>query len=167
MIEKIDRRAFFARTWKWGVGLIGAAGVWTSIDVLRPPEASGSLGIVPTLPVEEIPDDAAVEVVQARSYLTRIGNDVVALNWRCPHLRCKVPWCDSSGQFECPCHGSAFNRLGEHRSGPSPRGMDMHPVRIVGGIAFIDTDEVIRGAVRGTAETIDEPPRGPSCGEDA
>ena len=161
--DNVDRRTFLSRLWRWGAGLIGVAGVWTSIDVLRPPDASGGIGIVPTLSPDEIPADSAIPVPQARSFLTRRGEEVVALSQRCPHLRCNVDWCDSSGQFECPCHGSSFNRVGEHRTGPAPRGMDSHPVRIVGGVVFVDTDTQISGAARGTAESIDEPVRGPAC----
>lgn len=164
MSDSIDRRSFLSRVWKWGAGLIGLAGAWTSLDVLRPPDASGGIGIVPTLAIDEVPSDGAVQIPQARSFLTRLGDEVVALVQKCPHLRCNVDWCETSGEFECPCHGSTFNRVGEHRSGPAPRGMDRHPVRVVDGVVFIDTDVTISGAGRSAAETIDEPRRGPSCG---
>ena len=49
---------------------------------------------------------------------------VVALYQKCPHLGCRVPWCKTSQWFECPCHGSQYNRVGEKKGGPAPRGMD-------------------------------------------
>ena len=45
----------------------------------------------------------------------------VALYQKCPHLGCRVPWCQTSQWFECPCHGSKYNRVGEKRGGPHPR----------------------------------------------
>ena len=33
------------------------------------------------------------------------------------------------GWFECPCHASKYTRLGEHREGPGPRGLDAVPIR--------------------------------------
>ena len=34
------------------------------------------------------------------------------------------PTCETSQWFECPCHGSQYNRVGEKKGGPAPRGMD-------------------------------------------
>ena len=48
----------------------------------------------------------------------------VALYQKCVHLGCRVPWCQTSQWFECPCHGSKYNRVGEKRGGPAPRGLD-------------------------------------------
>ena len=49
---------------------------------------------------------------------------LIALYQKCPHLGCRVPECKSSQWFECPCHGSQYNRVGEKKAGPAPRGMD-------------------------------------------
>ena len=51
----------------------------------------------------------------------------IALYQKCPHLGCRVPQCVSSQWFECPCHGSQYNRVGEKKGGPAPRGMDHFP----------------------------------------
>ena len=87
---------------------------------------------------------------------------LLALHQKCPHLGCRVPFCVSSGWFECPCHGSRFTRTGEHRSGPGPRGLDSFPIAIVDGRVVIDTAEIVRGPAEGTV-VIDEPPVGPHC----
>ena len=49
---------------------------------------------------------------------------IVALYQKCVHLGCRVPWCQTSQWFECPCHGSQYNRVGEKKGGPAPRGLD-------------------------------------------
>jgi nitrite reductase/ring-hydroxylating ferredoxin subunit len=165
MSDDIGRREFLSRMWQVGGALIGAAGVWTTWEMLRVRETQGVGGVIPTVAESTVATEP-VEVKIARSYLTRDpAGEVVALSEVCPHLGCRVPWCESSGQFECPCHGSVFNRLGEYRSGPSPRGMDRHPVTIsADGVVEIDTDVTDPGGAPGD-ESIDEPPRGPSCTE--
>ena len=37
------------------------------------------------------------------------------------------PQCVTSQWFECPCHGSQYNQVGEKKAGPAPRGMDRFP----------------------------------------
>lgn len=161
MSAPLGRREFLSRAWKWVAGLVGVAGVWTTWDVLQPSRAAGA-GPVRTVTAEQVPATGVLEVPEIRGYLTRVDGDVVALRWKCPHLGCKVPWCESSGQFECPCHGSVFNRVGEYRRGPAPRGMDRFAFQIDEGAIVVDTDAVTEGAPPGP-ETIDEPPSGPEC----
>ena len=63
---------------------------------------------------------------------------------KCPHLGCRVPECTSSQWFECPCHGSQYNRVGEKKAGPAPRGMDHFAVTVgAAGDVVIDTATVV------------------------
>ena len=133
--------------------------MWTSWDVLRSVPASGLGGIVK---VDQAVSEIPLHIQAAQMYLTRIDDEVVALWQRCPHLGCRVPWCESSREFECPCHGSRFNRAGEVRSGPAPRGLDRFTVVETGDGIEVDTGSITEGAPPG-AESIDEPPQGPSC----
>lgn len=164
MSNPLDRRTFLVRLWKWGVGLVGLAGAWTSWDVLKVGAASGLGGKVRTVPIDQVPAGNVLAMTAARTYLTRSGDEIIALSWKCPHLACRTAWCESSGQFECPCHGSVFNRIGEYRSGPAPRGLDRFATEVVDGFVVVDTGTILTGGPPGS-ETIDEPPRGPSCRE--
>ncbi len=56
--------------------------------------------------------------------------NVIAFNAACPHLGCFVDFNPADGNFECPCHKSAFNKDGKQLYGPSRRGMDPLEVRI-------------------------------------
>lgn len=159
----MDRREFLARSWKAGIVVIGAAGAWTSLDLLRPLPSSGLGGVIPTLPATDIPANTTVYVRSAQTYLTNVDGEIVALYQKCPHLGCRVAWCESAGEFECACHGSTFNRLGEVRGGPSPRGMDRFTVVSSDDVVEVDTGSIIEGAPAGTAESIDEPRRGEGC----
>ena len=95
-------------------------------------------------------------------YVVNAKGDLLALSQKCPHLGCKVPFCESSGRFECPCHGSIFDIGGEYITGPSPRGMDRYPLDVKGDTVVVDTGSLEDGPDRG-AKKYFEPPKGPSC----
>jgi cytochrome b6-f complex iron-sulfur subunit len=87
---------------------------------------------------------------------------IVALYQKCPHLGCRVPECSSSQWFECQCHGSQYNRVGEKKGGPAPRGMDRFAVSISNGNLTIDTGSVFAGPAVGVNTTGQEA-EGPHC----
>jgi cytochrome b6-f complex iron-sulfur subunit len=90
------------------------------------------------------------------------ADGIMPLYQRCVHLGCRVPFCTSSKWFECPCHGSKYNGVGEYQLGPAPRGMDRFVVEIAGDTVTVDTSRIILGPPRGT-NTINQPPQGPYC----
>lgn len=100
------------------------------------------------------PDGKYAEITQ--------GAPVMALYQRCVHLGCKVPWCPDSQWWECPCHGSKYNRWGEYEDGPAPRGLDRFKVEVVEGVVNVDTAVVITGPSRGS-NILNQPPEGPHC----
>ena len=104
----------------------------------------------------------AAEAVYSGSVLQGIQMGYVALWQKCPHLGCKVPSCATSQWFECPCHGSQYNRVGEKKAGPAPRGMDRFPVIIDGDKVIIDTGSPSLGPPIGT-DTTGQGLEGPHC----
>ncbi|MET0920725.1 MAG: Rieske 2Fe-2S domain-containing protein, partial [Acidimicrobiia bacterium] len=86
----------------------------------------------------------------------------VAHYQKCVHLGCRVPWCASSQWFECPCHGSKYNRVGEKQGGPAPRGLDHFPLEVSGGDVTLDTGIIVIGAPIGT-DTTGQSPEGAPC----
>lgn len=92
-----------------------------------------------------------------------LDGGVIALYQKCPHLGCRVPECVTSQWFECPCHGSQYNRVGEKRGGPAPRGMDRFAVSVsADGVLTVDTGTIIQGPPIGTNTTGQEA-EGPNC----
>ena len=87
---------------------------------------------------------------------------VVALYQKCVHLGCRVPWCKTSQWFECPCHGSQYNRAGEKKGGPAPRGLDRFGVEMDGDTVVVDTGLIVQGPPIGTNTTGQEA-EGPHC----
>jgi cytochrome b6-f complex iron-sulfur subunit len=88
---------------------------------------------------------------------------VMPLYQRCVHLGCRVPFCQRSQWFECPCHGSKYNTAGEYKLGPAPRGLDRFRIEVTAeGDVMVDTAEIILGPPRGT-DTLRRPQAGPFC----
>lgn len=164
MTAELDRRRFLSRAWKASASLIAAAGAWTTWDLLRPRLPAGFSSKVRTVAPDAVPEGTVIEIPQARAYLTKVNGEIIAFSEVCSHLGCRVPYCDSSGRFECPCHGSVFNIAGDYLAGPAPRGMDKFGVEVIDGVVEIDTSEMIAGDPPGTV-TIEEGPAGPACTE--
>ncbi|MBV1893844.1 MAG: Rieske 2Fe-2S domain-containing protein [Ilumatobacteraceae bacterium] len=111
-------------------------------------------------PPESLP---AAETVYPESLLTAMRAGIVVLSQKCPHLGCRVPECATSQWFECQCHGSQYNRAGEKKGGPAPRGMDRFPATISPtDVVSIDTGTVVAGPAIGTNTTGQEA-EGPHC----
>jgi cytochrome b6-f complex iron-sulfur subunit len=111
-------------------------------------------------PAEALP---AAEAVYPESLLVAMRQGIVVLSQKCPHLGCRVPECLTSQWFECQCHGSQYNRVGEKKAGPAPRGMDRHPATIApNGDVTIDTGTKVPGPAIGTNTTGQEA-EGPHC----
>jgi cytochrome b6-f complex iron-sulfur subunit len=104
----------------------------------------------------------AAQAIYSPQELSGMDAGVVALYQKCPHLGCRVPQCVTSQWFECPCHGSQYNQVGEKKGGPAPRGMDRFAMTVSGGQLTVDTGTVIQGPPIGTNTTGQEA-EGPHC----
>lgn len=87
---------------------------------------------------------------------------VMAVYQRCVHLGCRVPWCATSQGFECPCHGSKYNSVGEYFAGPAPRNLDHFVLELSAtGNLIIKTGTILE-TPRAIEKSV-EYPKGPSC----
>jgi cytochrome b6-f complex iron-sulfur subunit len=102
---------------------------------------------------------------KGQACLPGMEQGLVALFQKCVHLGCRVPACYTSQWFECPCHGSQYNRVGEKKGGPAPRGLDRFPLAISpDGTVTADTSsaKIVGGPPIGTNTTGQEA-EGPHC----
>lgn len=105
----------------------------------------------------------AKEAGYSDAILAGMQQGYVALYQKCVHLGCRVPWCITSQWFECPCHGSQYNRVGEKKGGPAPRGLDRFPLTVNGdGTISVNTGALSVGPPIGTNTTGQEA-EGPHC----
>lgn len=153
----------------------GGKGFGSTINVGRIPDiqaaitAGGGFFYVPEgrMWITEYPSSALQKAVASYSFYPQVEQGlnagVVALYQTCPHLGCRVPECKTSQWFECPCHGSQYNRVGEKKGGPAPRGMDHFPMEVnASNELVVDTGAVIQGPPIGTNTTGQEA-EGPNC----
>jgi len=116
--------------------------------------------------ITAFPEDALdkARAVYSPAELQGMEEGIIALYQKCPHLGCRVPQCTTSQWFECGCHGSQYNRVGEKKGGPAPRGMDRFAMTVEGGSLTVDTSSAgqIQGPPIGTNTTGQEA-EGPHC----
>jgi cytochrome b6-f complex iron-sulfur subunit len=177
----VTRRQFFNRalgvtfgTFMGVLGLDFLAFLW--------PKLSGGFGAdvnagsVQDLLEQAVSEDGSVTPVfipEARAYVVPAAESpqfddavqaggVFALYQRCVHLGCRVPWCSPSQGFECPCHGSKYNSVGEYFAGPAPRNLDRFAVELTPGDELIIKTGTIIQTPRALQKSV-EYPQGPSC----
>ena len=156
------RRAFLRTGWKIGGSLLGIAAGWTGYESLRPLAGAATGAKLKLASATNYAAETATYVTEGRLWIANTGTRIFALSQRCPHLGCRVPFCESSGHFECPCHGSRFDIGGEWIEGPAPRGMDQYALSAEGDTLVVDTSKLLPGPDRG-AKTFFKPAKGPTC----
>ncbi len=153
----------------------GVSGFGSKVNVGKIPDiqaaiaAGGGFFYVPEgrMWVTEYPSSALEKASAQYGFFGQVEQGlnagVTALYQTCPHLGCRVPQCLTSQWFECPCHGSQYNRVGEKKGGPAPRGMDRFPMELnAASELIVDTGSVIQGPAIGTNTTGQEA-EGPNC----
>lgn len=184
----VSRRQFLNRSSVAMMGL-GVSGFGAAcIAFLWPPFVTGfgadvNVGLVDEVKARVKDEDGFLYVPEGRAWVTEypaaalqkaqgtysapelagMEAGLIALFQKCPHLGCRVPSCLTSQWFECPCHGSRYNQVGEKRGGPAPRGMDRFAMSVnAKGEFVVRTGTVIQGPPIGVNTTGQEP-EGPSC----
>ncbi|MFQ5947847.1 MAG: ubiquinol-cytochrome c reductase iron-sulfur subunit, partial [Acidimicrobiia bacterium] len=167
----VTRRQFFNRTILGVFGIFLAQFGLASLAFLWPKLKGGgfggkvNVGKVEDIKSQVVLPDGRVQPLffsAARAYvvpfrgevegssfegLPVIADGLSALWQRCVHLGCRVPTCQSSQGFECPCHGSKYNYHGEYEDGPAPRNLDRFAVSTNdAGELIIDTGTIIQTA---------------------
>jgi cytochrome b6-f complex iron-sulfur subunit len=179
----VSRRQFFNRaigaTFFSFLGLMGMS----SLAMFWPKLTGGFGSDVDAGPVSDLvrmavaPNGSVVPVFvpEARAYVVPappalsdqftgqpvVAGNLMALFQRCVHLGCRVPWCATAVGFECPCHGSKYNAIGEYFGGPAPRNLDRFVVEVVDDRFIIKTGSIIETS-RASALSVPYP-QGPSC----
>ena len=148
-------------------GFGGKVGVGKRDEIINTIRSSGGFFYAPEARswVTEYPASALpkAKAVYQAPLIPGLEAGLIASYQKCPHLGCRVPECASSQWFECPCHGSQYNRVGEKKGGPAPRGLDHFVLTVAGnGDVTIDTGTVYQGPPLGTNTTGQEA-EGPHC----
>lgn len=156
------RRQLLRQGWRVGGSLLAAAATWTTWEALRPLSSASKAAKIRIGAASDFQVGTATYLPEGRMYVVNASNQIFALAQKCPHLGCRVPFCESSGRFECGCHGSVFDLGGEWVKGPAPRGMDRFEITQKGDSLIVDTAKTLSGPPHGNNEFL-TPPKGPTC----
>jgi cytochrome b6-f complex iron-sulfur subunit len=144
--KKVSRKDFINIVW----GAAGALAVTefslAGLRFLSPRATQGEFGGLFNLgPYESYPVGSVTPVEAGRFYLVRLADGgYLAVYRRCTHLGCAVPYDPATGQFVCPCHGSAFTMEGDVLNPPASRPLDLFLLSInEAGEIIVDTSSPI------------------------
>jgi len=182
----ITRRQFLTKALRYSFGAFAGIQVLTWLGFLWPKISGGfggkvDAGLVIDLKKQIIQSDGSIVpafIPDARAYVLPFDNDLLegsqfesngtvadgltAVYQRCVHLGCRVPWCNSSQGFECACHGSKYNRVGEYYAGPAPRNLDRFPVSVTDTGRLVINTGIILESPRAPSPSV-KYPKGASC----
>lgn len=151
------RRGFYAAAINALNGIIGIAVAVVAIPyLLFPRRHPVTAGWTAATDVDKLPQGTPAEVIFERVrkdswrtstekasawILKKSDSDVIAYGPSCTHLGCAYKWDQSSKNFICPCHTSAFSIDGKVLAGPAPRPLDRYDVRV-------DNGKILLGEIR-------------------
>ena len=135
-----SRRDFLRGGWKLGGALLIGAAAYTGYEALRP-LATGAGGAKITVGTTSSFADRTRARTCPRAACTSSTRTTTSSRSRrsARTSAATCPFCESSGRFECPCHGSIYDLAGEYITGPAPRGMDRYEVTLDGDNVVVDT----------------------------
>ena len=157
----IELLAFMWPRLKGGFGAsIDAGSVADLIAATRTPDGGVVPAFIPEARAYVVPVDDGNLSAQFEGKSVAAGG-LMALYQRCVHLGCRVPWCATSQGFECPCHGSKYDGIGEYFGGPAPRNLDRFVVEVIETQFIIHTGDILQ-TPRAPVRSVPYP-QGPSC----
>lgn len=154
-----ERRAFLGRL-ALGLGALSGGALlvpWAAVFLTPAVRSEGAwrpLGPLGSFPLGETrqvtyrdadPLPWAGFVARNTAWLRRDGpGEFTAFSAYCSHVGCPIRWEEDTRLFLCPCHGGAFHADGTVASGPPPRPLARHAVRVRDGMVEILTTTIPR-----------------------
>jgi cytochrome b6-f complex iron-sulfur subunit len=141
-----SRREFLYYIWGASIvlllGEVTAGIIWFSLPRFK----EGTFGGVFDYPPDKVPPagDPPTNVPEGRFWVSNVENaGLVVLFGVCTHLGCLPKWVDNNNRFECPCHGSKYQKDGLYIEGPAPRSLD----RFMTTVTFTDGTTAVMNEV--------------------
>jgi cytochrome b6-f complex iron-sulfur subunit len=140
-----SRREFLYYIWGASIALLlgetTAGIIWFSLPRFKEGTFGGIFNITP----DKVPaaDVAPTNIPEGRFWISNVQDEgLVVLFGVCTHLGCLPKWVDNNNRFECPCHGSKYQKDGHYIEGPAPRSLDRFPIVVT----FTDGTQVEQNA---------------------
>jgi cytochrome b6-f complex iron-sulfur subunit len=133
--EMMPRRDFLGLTAWWSAA---AALLFAFLGAMRLPKAA----VLPS-PSKRFRVRLPASLGSGQAYIPagrsvavyKDANSVYAVSTVCTHLGCIVKTTENG--FDCPCHGSKFNKDGSVVKGPAPSALPWLEVKHLGGDSFL------------------------------
>jgi Rieske Fe-S protein len=130
-VEQESRRNFLEWLGKFSI-FAGFAGIFASTwrfmlpNVLYEPPTIFTIG-----KADDFPPNSVTFLEDNRLFIFRYPEGMYAVSSVCSHLGCNVRWSEERTGFDCPCHGSSFDRNGKNIAGPAPRPLKWYELSLV------------------------------------
>ena len=138
--KRITRRDFIDVIIKGGLLATLAGMVLPALSYIWPVTRRGLAGGLQEVgKLDDIPVWGSRKVTLAGSalILLRTPKEIKAFSAICTHLGCIVDWDDQKRHILCPCHAGIFDVNGRVVSGPPPRPLPEHAVKVIDGKIFV------------------------------
>jgi cytochrome b6-f complex iron-sulfur subunit len=121
----MQRRQFIGRA---ALALVTITGVLAAISYFRQffPRLAGEKRRINVGDPRRFPVDTFTYLDEHKLFVYRDHEGIRAVSAVCTHLGCTLE--KTTEGFECPCHGSCYNLLGEVVTGPAPRDLTWYRV---------------------------------------
>ncbi len=155
----LTRREFLNYAWLASLGFVflvgfGGATYFFSFPRFKVGEFGGLFPLGNAGEVLPKPEDPPIHNQDGKFWLANVNGAIVALYDVCVHLGCLYEWQQVTGRFECPCHGSKYEKNGTYLEGPAPRSLDRMAVAFVGA----DNQPVASSDAKGNPVAIPSDP---------
>ena len=87
-------------------------------------------------------NDRPILIREGRFFLLHAPGGIIAAYRKCTHLGCSVPFSTEKDLFECPCHGSRYDkRTAVVLKSPAPKPLQLfHITQSQSGVLVVDTN---------------------------
>ncbi len=87
-------------------------------------------------------NDRPILIREGRFFLLHAPGGIIAAYRKCTHLGCTVPFSTEKDLFECPCHGSRYDkRTAVVLKSPAPKPLQLfHITQSQSGVLVVDTN---------------------------
>jgi cytochrome b6-f complex iron-sulfur subunit len=146
----MTRREFLNYAWLASLGFVfavgfGGAAYFFSFPRFKAGEFGGVFPLGSAGDALPKPTDPPLHNQNGKFWLSNVNGAIIALYDVCVHLGCLYQWQPVTGRFECPCHGSKYQKDGTYIEGPAPRSLD----RMVVSFNGPDNQSIAKTDVKG------------------
>ncbi|MEZ5198835.1 MAG: Rieske (2Fe-2S) protein [Bacteroidales bacterium] len=142
------RRSFLKKLWGVFGVIAGLELIAVSAGFMVPGKRntkSSSMNLITAGKVNDFKLNSVFPFRSGKFYLVRLSDGgFLAVSLKCSHLGCSVLWNEENQRFNCPCHASSFDLVGNVINPPAPRPLDTFPVTIEEGQVKVDVGRPVK-----------------------